>query len=842
MKALQLHYTSCRRGQSGTAGFQTRALSPGIRADEQREIERRGVYRPPRDAPPEPTAEEIARDLPRAFRSYRLESGRLALTRSSYTGRDYSGRWGNFFAHTLVLEDGAVATLWPIDLYEWSDWSGGLDPTQDNEETPPTLPAADLDAIAPAESFGFSELREFLREQPGRAELLARMGRAILIGQETSRALVVRDSSTNILYWIACLQKLFPAPFAWTLSSSSYQDDPRGCADLNGTTNETGFAFDESERRYRFYMFDLATGRYSEVPESGDDYPAVASSWLAQEPNRLERFFSFMSRFTASRPAPDLVSAVHLFELAESPGTVSGQRLSGMISFAARYATVQGRAELLEVLGSAGEGLTTPEDSETLIRFLADGARETGRPAHRELAFRSWLSLFRRHVVGRGQGLQAAQSAWSCLPGPDPQTAALVLQDSCLCKVGRLSPETLAFLFRVVWRCLEIAERTPAWSQPEIEGLIRGASSDPQKQALLAAVPHRPEALAAVSRLLATAWTPTEAGRTLGRVLAAGDPAEAQAVRRQLVEQKDFEILMGEWIEIRDRARHPFTAFEEYQRSVLTSLPELDRHCHPRIRSSLLDVLPEAERVPIALSWLEEQTADRRFPADLASRCVILANLAVPLDPKAQDGDRIARLVARSATDLGIDLKPDRPLLRGILTAAGNARTELAKLHLDRVRGAMPDLRLEEYETFLAAFLHPTLVRTGTRGEHQRVLLATFTVSYSLAFRRSYLAFLRARRKTPWPEELQATLRFWLGFDPGVEELRPLAAVEETARNGLVLALSRLKPDRLEEVRRNLEKSQLDSRSSNRWREIEETLETRGKGPWARLVGLFARD
>lgn len=154
----------------------------------------------------------------------------------------------------------------------------------------------------------------------------------------------------------------------------------------------------------------------------------------------------------------------------------------------------------------------------------------------------------------------------------------------------------------------------------------------------------------------------------------------------------------------------------------------------------------------------------------------------------------------------------------------------------------MPHLRPEEYEAFLAVFLHPALSRAGTRGEHQRVLLATFTVSLSPVFERFYLAFLQARRKTSWPEELHAALRFWLGFDPGREELRPLSAIEGAARKGLVLALSRLKPERLEEVRQNLKKSRFDPRSANRWREIEEALEERGKSPWARFVGLFARD
>ncbi|MEA2718805.1 MAG: hypothetical protein QOJ39_669, partial [Candidatus Eremiobacteraeota bacterium] len=83
--ALQLEYTSCRSGQRGSKGFQTRALSRGVRADEQREIEAQGGYSPPRGLSTEPAWEEIERDFPVLFRFYRLGSGRFAMTRSQYT-------------------------------------------------------------------------------------------------------------------------------------------------------------------------------------------------------------------------------------------------------------------------------------------------------------------------------------------------------------------------------------------------------------------------------------------------------------------------------------------------------------------------------------------------------------------------------------------------------------------------------------------------------------------------------------------------------------------------------------------------------------------------------------
>src|SRR5215208_5626643 len=294
MKALQLHYTSCRRGQSGSAGFQTRAASAGIRPEEQREIERHGVYRPPRDTRPEPSREEILRDFPRALRSYPLESGRHAVTRSCYVGRDYSGRWGNFFAHTLVLDNGQPASFWPIDLYEWPGWKEGLAAEEDTEEISGPVPTVDLGDLSPADSFGLEDLSDFLREQPGRTELLARMGRAVLLGRESSRALVVRDTPLNGLYWIACLQKLFPAPHAAVLSSSTYQDDPRGCMAINATTGDTDFTFDDAERRFRFFEFDLAAGVHSEIPDAADDYPVVAARWMATDPGRLARLYAFL--------------------------------------------------------------------------------------------------------------------------------------------------------------------------------------------------------------------------------------------------------------------------------------------------------------------------------------------------------------------------------------------------------------------------------------------------------------------------------------------------------------------------------------------------------------------
>lgn len=860
MKALQLHYTSCRRGQSGNAGFQTRTLSEGIRPDEQREIERRGVYRPPRDARQDPSPEDIGREFPRALRCYALESGRLAITRSSYVGRDYSGRWGNFFAHTLVFEDGASPALWPIDLYEWDGWKDGLAPEEDNEETPPTLPTTDFTGVPPAESFRFEELRDFLREEPDRCDLLARMGRAVLLSRADSRAVVVRDTPIHGLYWIACLQKLFPPLHAAALTSSTYQDDPRGCAAINATTGETDFTFEETERRFRFYEFDLTTGTHSEVAEAADDYPAVAARWMAENPGRLQRFYEFLRLFNHRELEAALISAIHLFDLAQGEGAApGGDQLTRMIEFASRHATAEGRIRLLEVLGRAAHlagGLPRAEDYDPLIRFLTDGARATGKSEHRALAFNAWTSLVRHHLLAGGRGLTAAEGMWghlqSLLAPYASELAALVLAEPIWNDppLPELPTEALAFLLRTIWRCLELAGRLPVWDQKEVHMLLTAFGSRDaatgSAQAALAAIPSEIEPLAAVSRRLRDAHVAcgqearhagTALGRALGRVLADLETATATSLRRQLEAAKEWDLLFGEWSGLRETAPDPLSAFASYRRTVLALLPQYEKTCLPAVVTSLLRHLSEAQCAAVSLEWLRDGEVDS-FPPDLADRCIAFANLAVPLDPDDKKGQETAKLVAVAARSRKISLLPNRPLLRDVWTAARTPKAPLSDLRLKEIPDSVAALQEAEHSAFVEGCLPGALERGTNKGEHQQVLTAIGTGRPAL-LEKPYLGFFKAKRKLAWPESLHAALRFWLAFDG--RGAGSLAELESVAQRGLLIALEQLSPADLGKIDSKLRQARIDGRATNRWIEIQKSLEKRRRSPWTRLLRVFGR-
>lgn len=120
--AWQLHYTSARRGPTGRAGFQFVAETPGLPDGVRAAVTPHLSYRPPPDAPPPPRRR--ARQVPRRV-PVRPGGRRPLLLRCRYLGRDYSGRYGNFFAHAVVAEPAELEGLRPAELWHAPLWAPG---------------------------------------------------------------------------------------------------------------------------------------------------------------------------------------------------------------------------------------------------------------------------------------------------------------------------------------------------------------------------------------------------------------------------------------------------------------------------------------------------------------------------------------------------------------------------------------------------------------------------------------------------------------------------------------------------------------------------------------------
>src|SRR3954454_16477276 len=188
--AWQLHYTSARSGATGRAGFQfvaeTPDLPPGLRAA----VTPFMVYRPPPRAPLSPGPEELAR-FPVALAYDRLET-RPVLVRCRYLGRDYSGRYGNFFAHAVIADPEELEGLRPIELWQaplWDDAPGELIVQED---------------LAPGEAVDPESIGRWLAGT-GSYELLARLLDHVtaILGRGHGRLVLVADDADLVARWIA---------------------------------------------------------------------------------------------------------------------------------------------------------------------------------------------------------------------------------------------------------------------------------------------------------------------------------------------------------------------------------------------------------------------------------------------------------------------------------------------------------------------------------------------------------------------------------------------------------------------------------------------------------------
>ncbi|MFD0904271.1 GAP1-N2 domain-containing protein, partial [Actinomadura sediminis] len=228
--AWQLHYTSVRRGPTGRSGFQFVAGTPGLPEGARAGVLPHLSYRPPPEAPAEPGDAELDR-FPVSLLYDRVD-GRPVLVRCRYLGRDYSGRYGNFFGHAVIAEPEELEGVRPAELWRSPIWAALPSPgdrLDELDELPPGAALAPEDlarwlpASGPADPFGTLGV------------LAAAVGERIAAGD--GRVVLVADDADTIARWIALVSYSLPVAAAERLTFVTYSADPQRAAQhLVGTT------------------------------------------------------------------------------------------------------------------------------------------------------------------------------------------------------------------------------------------------------------------------------------------------------------------------------------------------------------------------------------------------------------------------------------------------------------------------------------------------------------------------------------------------------------------------------------------------------------------------------
>lgn len=816
MRALQFQYTSCRRGITGYAGFQTRAESPGLRHDERRELESKALYQPPRDLPSEPDASAIAGLFPKAFRIVNLASGRMALIRSCYSGQDYSGRWGNYFAHGLVLDD-LPDGRWLIEVYSWPGWVDGLGEGEDDQEPVP-LPEVPLSDLAGGADFDFNELRTFLGEREAREHMLAQMISAVFRRTSELRDLVIREElELDAVYWIACILKAFPAGCQRELTCSTYQFDPRSTLAINATNGETDFLFDVGERK-QFYLFDFVTGQHSEIPVDHPEYANLVAAWMASDPGQLENFQSFAALFDVYNVGPDLLHLLRLYQLQNGEQlSLTTSEISAVLQFIVACAKPGAFARVLGAMGDVTRSLcdtATSEDWALVIRFLAEGAATTGEAEHLRGACQAWVDAFDHFVIEQRReddSVLAIRAEVESRFTDGASAMALVFLakehlDWMWVHVSQLSGSSLNVVMTELERSCRQLGREPTCQAQEIYSLIEAVLSlhpghPPDLQWAFTPYKTDVEGISSIvtrtvsilevqthdSDVADETWSPAlgSVGRSLAHVLgAAGDDFRFRVLNKLKENDRFAGVLIGEWEAFIDRAANKIEAHDFYERNVLSDDSEVTQKLRDELATALLKVLPQEHQRRQARDWVESGRC-RRLSNEVAGIVLALAIQDVTLATEDQASEHLAGLIVPELVERKLRLDLNRLEMR---SAARRVLSE--ERDTNGIRRLVQKSDQATYREFLEIVLPRLLSTALTKAAIRKVLASLAVDPHMTIFAEAYAAYLTQRPKDSFDTVDVAAIVFWLKLDASDATWSTLGQLKQPAIDALAKRLS----------------------------------------------------
>ncbi|MFD8597323.1 GTPase-associated protein 1-related protein [Kitasatospora sp. NPDC059646] len=284
MTLRQLHYTSAPPGPDGS-GFRFTSVSDGVGPEVLRLAEPVLGYEPPRDAPLRPAEAELA-EFPVAFAHTRLPDGSSLVSRTVYTGVDYTGRYGNFHAHAVHLAPGEflphperpAEQLRPIEVWESPSW---------RQDAPVGQAPPDLPFLKQGFTFGREVLCRFAAE---RAEQLAPFladVRALFADPPGPQLVLVERDPRAVAHWVALATGALPARHAAELTFTTYTRRPYRCGQsIVGIRPDAEFSFGPVELQHHYRVRHGLGGPSS--PVAGDPWAELAAAvWLA---GRVELF------------------------------------------------------------------------------------------------------------------------------------------------------------------------------------------------------------------------------------------------------------------------------------------------------------------------------------------------------------------------------------------------------------------------------------------------------------------------------------------------------------------------------------------------------------------------
>lgn len=287
MAIRQHYYTSYNNQVTGNAGFQIKAMSPGIYPDLQATIARLIAY-----CIPSSLDVHAIETHPAALRYYYAGPKECILLCSQSNGTDENGRPGNFFAHTLISDQDIFTAIPAIFFWKSPFWR-----RKDPEERSQIVSLPLLSSLDDELSLELEEVWRFLN-QNNRRQMLYKLLCAVVHSSSTQRRIVIIDKIDHVALWIAAVSCLLPPDYRPLLTFSTYHHDPYQAQYLiTGTTPDSSFRTSPDDY-LSFFVFNVEEGVTSSVAASAYAKLAVEYAYPDLYETRLQPFFvDYIQRF-----------------------------------------------------------------------------------------------------------------------------------------------------------------------------------------------------------------------------------------------------------------------------------------------------------------------------------------------------------------------------------------------------------------------------------------------------------------------------------------------------------------------------------------------------------------
>lgn len=381
MAIKQLFYTSCKRGLSSGMGFQTYSMSGGITEEERKEIESYCAYVPPDDLPTLPSRDEIDELFPLSFSYFKLKNNKYCICSSKYIGKDYSGRYGNYFCHVLISEK--PWNFYPIELYGSPIFRTYLTEEEQNREEVVYLP--ELEEVQPGNVVSFDTISEFLKKETvdKKRKFFVQLMESLLDYSESKKTIIYCDQKDNMPFWIGAILMCLPKKLAVQFSFTTYCYNPQ---DLNyiicGADKNGGkFNFKEGQKSYRYLIHNFSEETYKEA-SGGSSFIKLAEVGYTVSKEIFMPFIDFISEFQYDFLDKNIDNCVSLYNIVKRGIEKSSiENIKKALSFAIDYKSKRAYAELFKLLDPNLDKMSTQVDLELLeiiTKFLFKAGLEAG--------------------------------------------------------------------------------------------------------------------------------------------------------------------------------------------------------------------------------------------------------------------------------------------------------------------------------------------------------------------------------------------------------------------------------------------------------------------------------